>query len=83
MEIDGKIALVLGAAKGIGKAIGMSLARAGATVVLTHFDWPEDAARMQQELAALGGDHMAIRVDLRKPDQIADLTHRIRERFGR
>lgn len=83
MEIDGKIALVLGAAKGIGKAIGMSLARAGATVVLTHFDWPEDAARMRQELAALEGDHLAIHVDLREPAQIADLIRQIRERFGR
>lgn len=83
MKIDGSIALVLGAAKGIGLAIGMSLARAGATVVLTYFDWPEDAARMRQELAALGGDHLALQVDLREPAQVAALMGQLHERFGR
>ena len=40
MKLQGKIALVLGGAKGIGKGIGFALAKAGATVVLTHHDWP-------------------------------------------
>ncbi|MFZ5776155.1 MAG: SDR family NAD(P)-dependent oxidoreductase [Thermodesulfobacteriota bacterium] len=83
MRIDGCIALVLGGAKGIGREIGLSLARAGATVVLTWFDWPEEAASMQAELAALPGDHLAARVDLREPEQIAALCERIRQQYGR
>ena len=82
MKIDGAVALVLGAAKGIGQAIGMALAKAGATVVLTYYDWPEDAARMRQEMAALGGDHLALQVDLREPGQVAALMGEMRERFG-
>jgi 3-oxoacyl-[acyl-carrier protein] reductase len=83
MELQGKIALVLGAARGIGKAVGLRLARAGATVVLTYFDWPDDSARLREELALLGGDHLLVRVDLREPEQVADLLRQVRERFGR
>ena len=82
MEIKGKIALVLGGARGIGKAVGFALAEAGARVVLTHWDWPEEAARMQRELAALGNDHLAVRVDLREPEQVRELMGRIKERYG-
>ena len=82
MKLQGKTALVLGGAKGIGKAIGLALARAGATVVLTHYDWPEEAAVMQEELAALGGDHLAIKIDLRDPAAIQELLATIRTRYG-
>ena len=82
MKLEGKIALVLGGAKGIGKAIGFALAKAGATVVLTHHDWPAEAAAMQEELAALGGDHLAIKIDLREPAAIEELLSTIRTRYG-
>ncbi|MCX5875121.1 MAG: SDR family NAD(P)-dependent oxidoreductase [Deltaproteobacteria bacterium] len=82
MKLQGKIALVLGGAKGIGKAIGLSLAKAGATVVLTHFDWPEEAAVMQKEMAAIGSDHLAIKIDLREPAAIEELLSTIRARYG-
>jgi 3-oxoacyl-[acyl-carrier protein] reductase len=82
MKLQGKTALVLGGAKGIGKAIGLALAKAGARVVLTYHDWPEAAATMQEELAALGGDHLAIKVDLRDPATIEELLSTIRARYG-
>jgi len=82
MKLQGKTALVLGGAKGIGKAIGLALARAGATVILTHHDWPEEAALMQQELADMGGDHLAIKIDLREPDAIEKLLSTLQARYG-
>lgn len=81
MKLHGKTALVLGGAKGIGKAIGFALARAGATVVLTHYDWPEEAAVMQAELAALGGDHLAVKIDLRDPAAIQELLATLHARY--
>lgn len=83
MELDGKVALVLGGAKGLGKAVGFALARAGATVILTYFDWPEESQRMRQELAELGGDHLAIEVDLRDPVQVEKLLQQINNRYGK
>lgn len=82
MELRNSTALVLGGAKGIGRAIGFALARAGANVILTWHDWPEEAAAMQKELAQIPGDHLAVQVDLREPDQIARLFETIRGRYG-
>lgn len=83
MEITGSIALVLGGARGIGRALGMALARAGATVVLTWYDWPEESVAMQEELAAMAGDHLAVQVDLREPQQVRRLVERIEKKYGR
>ena len=82
MELSGKTALVLGAAKGIGKALGLALAAAGARVALTWYDWPEAAREMQEEFAARGYEHLTVRVDLREPAEIKKLFARIREKFG-
>jgi 3-oxoacyl-[acyl-carrier protein] reductase len=82
MELNGKIALVLGAAKGIGKAVAFALAAEGATVILTYHDWPEDAARMRQELAGLAGDHLAVQADLCDPHEVEQLFNEIQQRYG-
>ncbi|MDH4321547.1 MAG: SDR family oxidoreductase [Desulfobulbaceae bacterium] len=79
MDISGKTALVLGAAKGIGKEIGMALAEAGATVVFTCFDWPEESALLRQEVAAMAGNHLVCTVDLRDPQQVERLFATIRD----
>ena len=81
MKINGKTALVLGAAKGIGKAIGMALAEAGATVIFTCFDWPEESEQLRREVADLAGDHLVIKVDLRDPQQIEQLIGQIRDKY--
>ena len=83
MKIAGKTALVLGAAKGIGKAIGMALAEAGATVIFTCFDWPEESKQLQQEVADLTGDHLVIKVDLRDPQQIEQLIAQIHDKYNK
>jgi 3-oxoacyl-[acyl-carrier protein] reductase len=82
MGLNGKIALVLGAAKGIGKAIGFALAAEGATVIFIYHDWPEDAALMRRELDELAGDHLAVQVDLRDPREVEKLFNEIHSRFG-
>lgn len=82
MEINGKTALVLGASKGIGRAIGLALAKAGARVVLPYFDWPEDSAMMKKELADLGVEHLAVQVDLRDPQEVKNLVRQVQDKYG-
>ncbi|MBU0728833.1 MAG: SDR family oxidoreductase [Proteobacteria bacterium] len=82
MKIHEKTALVLGSAKGIGKAIGLAFARAQANVVFTYFDWPEESRQTIKEVSELAGDHLIVEVDLRDPDQIQDLVRRIRDKYG-
>ncbi|MFZ5764310.1 MAG: SDR family NAD(P)-dependent oxidoreductase [Thermodesulfobacteriota bacterium] len=81
MEIAGKTALVLGAAMGIGKAIALTLAEAGARVVFTWYDWPEAARATMAEFADRGFDHLALQVDLRQPGEIDRLFTAIEARY--
>ena len=82
MEIQGKKALILGAAKGIGKAVAQSLGEQGARLAVTYFDWPEAADQMQQEFTTAGFDFVAHAIDLREPTQIANLFVEIENRWG-
>ena len=83
MNIEGKTALILGAAKGIGKAIAKDLADQGARIVVTYFDWPEAVEEMQREFAEAGYDFLALKTDLREPNQIAALFESIQDRYER
>lgn len=83
MKINDKVALVLGASKGIGLAIARALADSGAKVVLPyHNDQQKESEEMQNEFARFGENHLAIEVDLRDPNQVKDLLVQVQERFG-
>ena len=83
MEIKNKVALILGATRGIGLEIARGLAQDGAKVILPyHDDWPEAAEKMQKEFAGYGENHFAVRADLRDAVQVKSLVEEIRERFG-
>ena len=62
--LDGKTALVTGAATGIGKAIALDLAAAGAQVVVNHNHTPEPAAAAVKEIEGTGGSGLAIVADV-------------------
>jgi len=49
MNPNGKVALVLGAIKGIGKGIGLALAQEGAQLALNYWDWEAELPSMQQD----------------------------------
>ena len=83
MEIKDKIALVLGAGKGIGRTIARTLAEGGAKVILPyHDDWPQDSADLKREFAGYDENHLAIQVDLRSAAQVKDLIDQVRGQFG-
>ena len=83
MQINGKVALVLGAVKGIGKAVGLALAEEGASLVLTRYDWKEAFGPMADAFKASGADHQIVTTDLRRPEEIQALAERIKEKYGR
>ena len=83
MEIKGKVALVLGGSKGIGRAIAQALADAGAKLVLPyHHDWPQESEEMQKEFAKLGDNLLATQTDLRDKDQVQSLIRQVQQKFG-
>lgn len=83
MELEGKVALVLGAVKGIGKGIGLALAGQGAKVALNYFDWEESLDELKQDFAATGRDHLIVKTDLLETAKIPGLVHQVVEHFGR
>jgi NAD(P)-dependent dehydrogenase (short-subunit alcohol dehydrogenase family) len=83
MELLGKVALVTGAGKRLGRAIALELAGKGARLVVHYNRSSDDAQRTCAEIAALGGQAVALPAELTDLDQIAKLFAAIDERFGR
>ncbi len=83
MVIKNKIALVLGAVKGIGKGIGLALAEKDARLVLVRHDWEDAFAQMEADFSATKAEHHIITADLRNIDQIKQVAGFIRDRYGR
>jgi 3-oxoacyl-[acyl-carrier protein] reductase len=80
-RIDGKIALVTGGARDIGRAISVELARCGADVVVDYQHSEEQARETVAAIEALGRRAIAVRADVTNPDDIRALVERTLE-FG-
>jgi 3-oxoacyl-[acyl-carrier protein] reductase len=80
--LEGKIALVTGSARGIGRAIAERLASSGATLVIS--DVMADAAvQTARELEEAGHKTIAVPCDVTRPDEVERLTAKIVETFGK
>jgi 3-oxoacyl-[acyl-carrier protein] reductase len=83
MKLKNKVALVLGAIKGIGKSIGLALAKEGTNVALTYYDWEERLAELQQDFSDTEIPHLILRTNLLETDQIRGLIKKVQDHFGR
>lgn len=81
-KLQGKVALVTGAAKRIGRAIALALAEEGANVAITYRDSEEHAARTVCELGGLGGRAIAVHANLREPESIRNAVARVASELG-
>lgn len=81
-KLDGKVALVTGSSRGIGKAIAIGLAREGARLILASRN-SADLKKTEKSIMDLGGIAEAIPTDLAFEDQIDALFKRILDHFGR
>ena len=82
MELKNKVALVLGSIRGIGKGVGLALAKQGVKVVLNYFDWEEHLDDMKRDFNQIGADHLIIRTNLLETEKIPGLIHKVVDRFG-
>jgi 3-oxoacyl-[acyl-carrier protein] reductase len=82
MELKTKVALITGAAQGIGKAVTLVLARHGADVVVADVNI-EKAQETAREVEALGRAAMAIRVDVTHLEDVEKMVEAAMQRFGK
>ncbi|KWX04666.1 short-chain dehydrogenase [Carbonactinospora thermoautotrophica] len=82
LNLNGRCALVTGGSRGIGRAVVLGLARAGARVVACYQRDSEAVASLERELKQLGGDHHLVRADVTRPDEVAALADQCRDRLG-
>ncbi|WAP59238.1 SDR family oxidoreductase [Streptomyces sp. S465] len=82
-DLMGKVALVTGGSKGVGKAIARTLADRGAAVVLNYFHSHDQAKRTRDELVARGARIELARASVARQEQVDRMFAEIEERHGR
>lgn len=82
-ELKGKVALVTGSARRVGRGIMLGFARAGAHVVIHHSRSDDDAATAAEEAKALGVETLVVKADLSQYDETARLFEAVKDKFGR
>jgi 3-oxoacyl-[acyl-carrier protein] reductase len=82
MELKEKVALVTGAAQGIGKAVALMLARHGADVIVADVNL-EKAQETAREVEAIGRGAMAVKVDVTRLSDVEQMVESALGRFGK
>ncbi len=87
--LDGKVAIITGGSRGIGRTVALSLAQNGCDIVIAaktdepNPKLPGTIFTVAKEVEALGRKALPIRVDVRNDDEIASMAARTMEKFGR
>ncbi|RJQ22839.1 MAG: 3-oxoacyl-[acyl-carrier-protein] reductase [Nitrospiraceae bacterium] len=82
MRLEGKKAVITGAAQGIGKSIALGMAREGADICVADVNI-ENSEKTAQEICALGVKSIAVRLDVSKQDEVAKAFETSVKEFGR
>ena len=82
-ELKGKIALITGASRGIGKEIALSFALLGIHVIVNYLNNREAAAQTAAQIETLGGKSYLIQCDVSKSAAVKKMIEQIEKDFGK
>lgn len=82
-SLSGKVAIVTGSSRGIGRAVAEKLGHDGANVVVTYAGNQAKAAEVVQKIVSFGSKATAIRVDMRKLEDVRVLFEKALTQFGK
>ncbi|HEX4322054.1 MAG TPA: SDR family oxidoreductase [Acidobacteriaceae bacterium] len=83
MRFKDKVAVVTGAATGIGQAIAIAFAREGASVVVDYVGAPTAAEETMSKISAIGGKAIAVAADVALPSQVDAMVKQTVAEYGR
>ncbi|WP_457753776.1 SDR family NAD(P)-dependent oxidoreductase [Thermococcus sp.] len=83
MELAGKVALVTGASRGIGRAIAVALAQKGANVVINYVRNEEEAKRTEELCREYGVETLVVKADVSNKEEVRKMVERVIKKFGR
>jgi len=81
-DLKGKVAIITGARRGMGKAHALAFARAGTKVVVSDISL-EDCQKVVEEIQKEGGEAMAIKCDISRKGEVEEMVKSTIEKFGR
>jgi len=81
--LAGKVALITGSGRGIGKGMALELATRGASVVINYAKSADKANEVVKEIIKLGSKAIAIKADVSKPDEIFKMFEQAVAHFGK
>jgi 3-oxoacyl-[acyl-carrier protein] reductase len=80
-ELDGKVSLVTGASRGLGKAIALKLATMGSKVAVNYTASEEQAKSLVKEIENNGGEAISIKANVSEADAVKSMTREIVEKW--
>jgi len=83
MEFKGKVALVTGGTKGIGKSIALKLAERGANVVVNYLRSHNAANDTVAQMNEFGGEHHAVRCNIGNHEKMSKVYAEVKEKYGK
>lgn len=81
-KLAGKVVLITGAARRIGRALALGLGAEGARVAITYRTSEQDARRTIQRLGQIGTEAFAVRCDVRDPQNVEEMVHEVAREMG-
>ena len=82
-DLTGRVALVTGASRGIGRAVALELASAGASVAVNYRERTDAAEAVCAEIIGAGGTAIAVQADVVDPDAVGEMVKRVTSELGR
>jgi len=83
IDLTGKVALVTGSSRGIGRACALRLAEAGADVIVNYVTSGREADEVAAQIAAMGRNAACVRADVGQEEDVDDMVGFVKQEFGR